>query len=409
MEKNSNIQTPVRVSVALVTWVLALCAAIGPMTTRMYLPAFPEIAKSLQVPMVVVQQSLTAYLLGFCAMTPFCGTLSDMFGRKPLLVGGFLGYALASFGVSCSADVTFLLTCRALQGVFGCCGLVVGTAVVRDLFKDLEAQKILAYITIVFAFAPALAPIAGGYIVASAPWQTIFYFMALLGVFLAAVCFFFLPESLPREQRIKASLYVALKDYFSAFSNRRFFVGSLAMGIAFIGQGVYVAGASDWCSNVMGLKPQDFWVLFIPFMLAQAAGAYFSTFLARRITIARTIPFGFGCCLLACLLSFVLMWTEWKDRLPFALIPLMVYSFGFSILRPTLILVLMDFLPKSRGLASSLQTFLQTFLFAMVSALVVPLIYGNASGYLAGLIVCGCLGFAVWQIAVFRVPARACD
>jgi DHA1 family bicyclomycin/chloramphenicol resistance-like MFS transporter len=102
------------------------------------------------------------------------------------------------------------------------------------------------------------------------------------------------------------------------------------------------------------------------------------------------------------------MWTEWKDRLPFALVPLIVYSFGFSILRPTLILVLMDFLPKSRGLASSLQTFLQTFLFAMVSALVVPLIYGNASGYLAGLIVCGCLGFAVWQIAVFRVPVRAC-
>ena len=132
---------------------------IGPFATDMYLPSFHEMTDVFGVPLSGVQQTLSSYLIGFAAMTLFYGTVSDVIGRKPTMVGGFLGFAFASLGAAFSTSLEAVICFRFIQGIFAGCGMVIGMAVIRDLYGGPEAQKLMAYVAMVFGFGPAMAPI----------------------------------------------------------------------------------------------------------------------------------------------------------------------------------------------------------------------------------------------------------
>ena len=173
-----------KVNTFILTWLLAACSMIGPFATDMYLPSFHEMTQAFGVPMQAVQQTLSAYLIGFAAMTLFYGTISDILGRKTTMVAGFFFFMLASVGAAFSttlAEVTFF---RFVQGLFAGCGMVIGMAVIRDLFGGPQAQKLMAYVAMVFGFGPALAPVIGGYAAMHFGWQSHFYTLAVISAFI---------------------------------------------------------------------------------------------------------------------------------------------------------------------------------------------------------------------------------
>ncbi len=156
------------------TILLAAAVALGPLATDMYLPALPQIGNDFSTGTDQVQLTLSLYMLGFALAQLVCGPLADRFGRKPIMIGGFLLFALASVGCAMATNIETLMLCRFLQALGGSAGPVLGRAAIRDIYTPREAARIMAILASIMALAPAIAPTIGGFLVSGLGWASIF-------------------------------------------------------------------------------------------------------------------------------------------------------------------------------------------------------------------------------------------
>jgi len=181
--------------------VLASLSMLGPFSIDAYLPAFPYIQSSLGASQIEVQQSLTFYMLAFAGMVLWHGALSDAFGRRNVILVSLVTFAIGTLGCAASHTVHYLWMFRILQGVSAGAGVVVGRAIIRDLYSDAPAARLLSLVTMIFSIAPAVAPILGGWIVKLFDWRSIFHFLFVYTVILFVLCYKRLPETLPPHKR----------------------------------------------------------------------------------------------------------------------------------------------------------------------------------------------------------------
>jgi len=177
---------------------LAVLSMVSPFSIDTFFPSFHAIAADFGLSMWAVQQTLTVYMLPLSIMSLVQGPLSDAVGRRPVILAGLCLYTVASIGCTFAPNFATLLIFRALQGVSAGVGMIVGRAVIRDLFEGAQAQKLLSLVTLLFAFAPAVAPIIGGWIHVTLGWHAVFGFMAIFGGLLALGTYFTLPETHPQ-------------------------------------------------------------------------------------------------------------------------------------------------------------------------------------------------------------------
>src|SRR5260221_2473853 len=142
---------------------LAALATLGPFSIDAYLPAFSGIQESLGATPLEIQQTLSVYLFAFGLMFLFHGALSDSFGRRPVILVALAVYTIASAGAALATDVHMLILWRAVQGLSVGAGMVVGRAMIRDLFGAEDAQRLMSLVTLFFGLAPAVAPVIGGW------------------------------------------------------------------------------------------------------------------------------------------------------------------------------------------------------------------------------------------------------
>ena len=143
------------------TILLAAAVALGPMATDMYLPALPQIGSDFGAGTDQVQLTLSLYVVGFAIAQLICGPLADRFGRKPVMIGGMVLFAVASIGCALASSIESLQMFRFLQALGGSAGPVLGRAIVRDVYQPRDAAKILAMLGGMMALAPAIAPTFG--------------------------------------------------------------------------------------------------------------------------------------------------------------------------------------------------------------------------------------------------------
>ena len=154
--------------------ILAALAMIGPFTIDTYLPSFPHIGAEFAATPAQLQQTLSLYLFTLALMTLFHGTLSDSFGRRPVILASLAVYALASIGCAMAASLPQLLLWHALQGFSAGAGIIVGRAIIRDSLEGHAAQRLMSLVTMIFSIAPAIAPVIGGWLQGAIGWRAIF-------------------------------------------------------------------------------------------------------------------------------------------------------------------------------------------------------------------------------------------
>jgi DHA1 family bicyclomycin/chloramphenicol resistance-like MFS transporter len=208
---------------------------LGPFSIDTYLPAFADIAQSLDATPVQMQQTLSAYLFGFAFMSLFHGAISDSFGRRPVVLWGLAAFTVASAGCALSQNIGHLILFRAMQGLSTGAGIVVSRAVIRDMFPPSQAQKVMSQVTIFFGVAPAIAPMVGGWMLVHVSWHGIFWFLTGVGVLLWIAIFRLLPETLHITQRQPFHPRNLMAGYWQLGSDPRFFLLALASGIPFNG------------------------------------------------------------------------------------------------------------------------------------------------------------------------------
>lgn len=244
--------------------ILSMLGILAPLNIDMYLPAFPAIADELDAHVSLVQLSLTACLIGLAAGQIVVGPFSDAVGRrKPLIISVIL-FALASVLCAIAPNIETLIAARFVQGFTASGGVVLSRAVVSDVFTGREMTKFFALLMVINAVAPMAAPIAGGAILALpfAGWETIFYFLGLLGVIMVIVVTLRLPETLPPEQRVPSSIGHSVRTMGSLFNERPFIGYALVVGLIHGGSFAYVAGTPFVYQEIYGVSPQTFSVLF---------------------------------------------------------------------------------------------------------------------------------------------------
>src|SRR5476651_735435 len=178
------------------TVLLAALSAIGPLTTDMYLPSLPDIARQLGASTAQVQLTISAYLIGFAVGQILYGPVSDRHGRKPVLLSALALYCVASLACALSTSIEMLIVARFVQALGGSGGIVLARAVVRDLYSGVRAGRELSLIGSVMALAPVLAPIAGGVLQTGFGWRSVFVALVVAGLAGAVFVWLQLPETL---------------------------------------------------------------------------------------------------------------------------------------------------------------------------------------------------------------------
>lgn len=172
---------------------LAALSMLGPFSIDTYLPAFPNIQASLNASALEVQQTLTAYLFSFAVMILWHGALSDAFGRRNIILVSLAVFAVATLACAAVHSIEYLWVFRMLQGISAGAGVVIGRAIIRDLYAGSAAERLLSLVTMIFSIAPAIAPILGGWIVKHSDWRTIFLALFAYAVLLLIYCYKRLP------------------------------------------------------------------------------------------------------------------------------------------------------------------------------------------------------------------------
>jgi len=381
------------------TVLLACLGMIGALAIDTYLPSMPAIGQEFGVGDVAVQQTLSVFLFCFAFMMLFYGTLSDTFGRRPVILTALTVYTLASIGAALAPSFGWLLLFRALQGLSAGAGSVIGQAIVQDRYSGAQAQRMLSHIMMVFGLAPAIAPILGGWLHVSFGWRSTFVFLALFGAMMVALCAWLLAESLPREKRQAFHPGTIGRNYLLVLRNPQFVLLSLAVGMAFSGLSLYIGSASNFVMQILGLPETAFAWMFIPLIGGMVVGSAWGGKRAARSTPPRMMAIGYGVMALGVLFN-VGYNLLFKAAVPWATLPLFVYTFGLAVAMPAIQLTAMGLFPNNRGLASSMVGFIQMMSFALVSGLVAPLLFGSALKLALGVAVGLALSFIAWRLSV---------
>lgn len=279
----------------LVVVILGALTAIGPISTDLYLPAFPALAAEFGASAAAVQRTLSASFLGMALGQAAYGPLSDRFGRRKPIMAGMALFALASAGCALAPGIMGLTALRLLQALGGCAGAVVARAVVRDLAEGAAMVRLMARLMLVFALAPILGPSLGGVLLRFGGWRAIFWLLAGYGVLAVLAVWRLLPETLPRNRRQQGGAAEVLATYAMLLGDRRFMAHALGGTLAMGGMFAYIAASPFVFMQLNGVSPQGYALYFganaagimaVSQVVGRLAGRYTPQFLLARAQLA---------------------------------------------------------------------------------------------------------------------------
>jgi len=387
-----------------ITFIIALMQMLGPFSIDAYMPSFPDISRDLLASPILMQQTMSFYMAGFAIMNLFYGSISDAYGRRSVVLVALSGYAFTSIACALTDDIHTLLWLRAGQGVFAAAGVVIGRAMVRDLFEGHRAQQVMSHSMTWFALAPALAPVIGGWLHTAFGWRSVFWFLALFAVGLMLLLYLRVSEPLPKERRQPLHPVYLLRMYAKAFGTPRFVSIVVANAIFFAGFFLYITSAPTMVYEHLHLGANDFIYLFGPLVGGMIIGSQLSGRMAGKWSQQRSIALGITLMLAGAALNLVQAMYMSPGVLN-TIGPVALYVMGMALNMPVLPIMAIDCCPNNRGLASSMQGFLQMGVNALVAGLVVPLLYHSVEHLAFGMAVFFILGYTIFRLGVRREPA----
>ncbi|WP_314177771.1 multidrug effflux MFS transporter [Streptomyces winkii] len=236
--------------------VLAGLSAASPLATDMYVPGLPEVARSLQTDSAGAQVSLTGFLIGIIVGQFVLGPLSDGIGRRPVLLGGTLLFAVFSVLCGFAPTAVVLDVARVGQGIAGAAGIVVARAVMTDLFSGIQLAKKIAALGAITALGPVVAPLFGGAVLAVAPWRVVFFLLALFGLVLLVGVLRWVPESLARQDRTSGGITGGLRSVGRVATRRSVLAPVLSLSFGGAAVFAYIAGTSFVFQDIYHQTPE---------------------------------------------------------------------------------------------------------------------------------------------------------
>lgn len=368
--------------------ILAALMALNALSIDPMLPALPAIGEDLGIADENSRQWIvSAYFLGVGIGALFYGSLSDRFGRKPVLVVALFLFLGAGLFCALSESFALLIVGRFAAGLFAASTRVIAITMVRDRFVGDRMASIMSTIFIVFMIVPVLAPAFGQAILYFANWRWIFGALLLIGSALTLWVIFRLPETLDPENRTG----IRLSDIAAAFGQILTHRSSLGYMLA---TGVILGALVGFITSIQQIffdvfrEPAIFSLAFAAISGAMAVGSFGNSrlverFGARRMSQGMLIMF-----ILLSSLHAVIVLAGWETVWSFCFLqaatmlcfPFVGSNFGSISMEP---------FARGAGAASSFQACLTTILSALIGAYIGSRFDGTTLPMVAGFIGCG--------------------
>ena len=282
---------------------LSLLAAFPPMSTDMYLPALPTLQILWHADTATINLTLILFFVCFSAALLIYGPISDSFGRRPLLLVGIGVYMAASVLCGLADSVHSLILFRIFQALGAASAASLTMAIAKDLFETNERQQLLAYLGVIVALAPMLAPMLGGLIIKWLSWQWVFFIQGLWGL-IAFGGVLRMPE--PLKIKVPATINQILGRYLRLLKNGRYLVMTLLISMCMTPLFAFIAGSPSIYMSHFRLDPQRFGLYFGANALAMMCGSFLCGWLTRRVKGWLLLRIGFaGMVVGGCAIGFI--------------------------------------------------------------------------------------------------------
>ena len=332
---------------------LMAMTAIGPTTLNILVPALPRLAGKLRSDVATLQLTVSLYLVGLAVAQLVMGPLSDRFGRRPVILAGLTLTVCASLLALVMSTVESLIVARVMQAVGASTGIVVGRAIIRDLFDRNRAASIIGLVATVMVIAPTLGPLIGGVLDTAFGWEAIFAFTGATSFIVLIWVLMTLPEtrSLNAPVTERQGFFRDLRDL-STSRALWAYVLAAALGsgtfFAFLGGGPHVV------VTLMGRSSAEYGVWFALSSIGYMAGNYTTSRLSTRYGIDPLIWWGIGIEAIGVGLATLLATTalSWGPAIVF--VPQMIVSFGNGLLLPGSISGAVSVRPQAAGTAAGI-------------------------------------------------------
>jgi DHA1 family bicyclomycin/chloramphenicol resistance-like MFS transporter len=378
---------------------------VSPFSIDTFFPAFHAMEKALGVDALQLQQVLTAYMVPFAFASLVHGPLSDAIGRRPVMIWGMVLYTVGSVACTCSQTYGELIAARVVQGATAGVGVVIGRAVIRDLYHGPRAQHLMSMTTMIFSIAPALAPIVGGWAHVAFGWRAVFAFMVLCGMVFATAAWWKLPETHPQTARIPFSARNLVSTSLTVLRHREFLLLAIAAATNFSSVAVIIGAAPAVVEQHWHMSETSYGWLFFPVIGGILIGAWASGRAAGRTDSAHQVRFGlcftFGVALTRVILHAVLP----EVPVPVQQGLLFFAGFGAQFAFPVLTLRMLDLFPAARGTAASAQSFVALLVTAFTIGAVSPHVQSHLPWLAWASLGYTCLAAWSWYLSR-RVHAR---
>jgi len=336
---------------------LMAMTAIGPATLNIVVPAMPALVKQLGSDTGTVQFTLSLYLLSLATAQLLLGPLSDRFGRRPVVLAGLALNVAASLAAIAASSIGGLIGARVIQALGASSGIVIGRAIIRDLYERDRAAAMIGLVTTAMVIAPMISPLIGGILDTAFGWEAIFLFISMLcgAVLLWAVLA--LPET--RSATVAHTPGTMITEWRALMGNAKFhgYVLCGALGSApfftFLGGGPHVV------VTLMGRTSAEYGLWFVVTSLGYMAGNFTASRLSQRFGVDSMIMAGIVFELIGASLTALLVATIPETGPAIIFLPQLLISYGNGLLLPNSIAGAISLRPQAAGAASGMTGFVQ--------------------------------------------------
>ncbi|MCX8971143.1 multidrug effflux MFS transporter [Citrobacter freundii] len=338
------------------TFILILSGlmAFTSLSTDIYLPAMPTMAEDLHGN---VELTITGFLIGFTIAQLIWGPISDHMGRrKPLFIGMVL-FIIGSAGCALSTSITQIVFWRVFQALGACTGPMLARAMIRDLFARTRAAQMLSTLVLVMAIAPIAGPLIGGQIIRLSTWHSIFWLLVVIGA-LMFISLNWLPETLPEDKRVKASLAGAFRNYRSLLTNGRFMRYTLSLTFYYVGAYAFITGSPFVYISYYHVDPQHYGWLFALNIIGVMAMSVVNRRLVQRHALEQLLKYATMLAALAAVALALMVKLESGGIVAIIVSIFLLFSMN-GIIAATSTAAALDAVPNIAGSASALIGALQ--------------------------------------------------
>src|SRR6266404_7070543 len=259
------------------TLLLSFLVALPSFGIDMNLPALTAMGAALHVTPAQAGLMMSLFMLGFAVAPLFYGPASDRYGRKPVVVFACTLFIIAGIGSAFARSLPTLLTWRVVQGAGAGASMTIALAIIRDLFEGQAARTRLSYVAIATMVVPMIAPTAGAALLTLGGWRFIHAALAAVGLLLLLAMLFGFAESARIDPANRLVPSVIACNYLRVLTHPVCLGYILVNAAAFGALFAYVSGSSLFLINVVGLRPEQYGLVFAATSLGIMGGGFINS------------------------------------------------------------------------------------------------------------------------------------